>query len=263
MNRSKTIIGKDNWVYMKEDTHQYFTLNGDEYASFSSVKKSIQMPFDSHGMSMRMATNELGKGASSEDIALRAKTIQKEWKGLGDSASEHGKTIHKALEDYSNTGTCPDKYKNMCKLIFTLFAGSRYHFNELIVYSEEHRVAGTFDKGTIRNSNQTILDIYDYKTNERNGILYDSIKRTATESKHYNRYYLGPFSHIEQCNYYDYCLQLSSYGYMAETTYKIKIGRLGIIYISPELIPRLIPVPYMREEAKMLLSFYRMQKQLP
>jgi len=96
------------------------------------------------------------------------------------------------------------------------------------------------------------MDFYDYKTNLSQGIRYDSIGWNKNPIKHYNRFMFSPLNHLEDCNYNKYAMQLSSYAYMAEITYGVKVGKLFIIFIwldGTKYKYKFIPVPYMRMEA--------------
>ncbi len=116
----------------------------------------------------------------------------------------------------------------------------------MVLYSSLYRLAGTTDKPCFRTiSNKSILDIFDYKTDEE--IKYKS---------DYSDYMLGPLSHLENCNFNKHAMQLSEYALMAEEQ-GFKIGRLGIIHISKLAMdkPVLIPVNYMKAEAQAIIKY--------
>ena len=69
---------------------------------------------------------------------------------------------------------------------------------------------------------------------------------------------LDPVSHLEDCNYNKYCLQLSSYAYLDEIEHGYHPGQLRIIFIPPTDTTKwnVIPVPYMRAEVKALFEWH-------
>jgi hypothetical protein len=102
----------------------------------------------------------------------------------------------------------------------------------------------------------------DYKTNESKGIQFDSISRKDVV-KHYNKYLLPPFDHLEACNYIIYSLQLSIYAFMAMETLGIRVGKLAIIFFDNNFTPTYIPVPFMYHEAELLCRLNMTRKELP
>jgi hypothetical protein len=71
-----------------------------------------------------------------------------------------------------------------------------------------------------------------------------------------------PVEHLEDCNYNHYALQLSLYALMIELWFKVKIGRLTILYISLQMQWTEYPVPYMRSEAMDIMKYVSGQRSL-
>lgn len=258
----KGLFNSDGFITFKEDTHQYFDVTGDEYGSVSKVIGKIKTPFDKATIS-RAIGNKLAKelGVSSEEGQRR---ILAEWKAKADSSIIRGNFIHNNLEDYLLTGSCDSSLKDVVTQLMTLLKGNYKNFPEALIYSPKYKISGQSDLVVQRTrSNASVFDIFDYKTNESKGIQFDSIDRRKAEPKHYNRYMLPPFDHLEDCNFIHYSMQLSIYAYMAQETWGIKIGRLAILFIDNDLKMHTIPVPYMKMEAKALLDYNASLKPLP
>lgn len=253
----------DTVVRFKADTHQYFDQSGAEFQSVSRVIKQFIPRFDSQSISGYMAKTRAAEKGISVDQAQ--KEILGEWDAKRDSAADHGNWIHDNLEKSLLTGECDDPIRPAAKFVHSLVADSYRFFPEKILYSTAFRVAGMTDLMVQRQkSKNTVVDFFDYKTNEAKGIVFDSIGRKNRDIKHYNQYMLHPISHLESCNYIHYCLQLSIYAYLAATSWGVNVGRLGIIFIGGEdLMPHMIPVPYMMLEAKLLLEHNLSKKPLP
>lgn len=239
------IFGKDDMVEFREDTHQYFTKFGDELESTTKVIGKVKTPFDREGISIRMAR---GSRAKQQEILA-------EWDAKKDSSIVRGNWIHDNLENYLLTGEYDPRLDRVVSQMQPILKESYRYFPEALIYSIDHRMAGQSDLVVQRQKNQDpVFDFYDYKTNEAKGIEFDSIDRRKNPMKHYNRFMLHPLSHLEDCNFNHYALQLSIYAYMAQLTWNIRIGKLRILFIDKNLL--LIPyqVPYMMLEAAALLK---------
>ena len=253
----------DTVVRFKEDTHQYFDSTGSELKSVSRVIKQYVPVFDSKAVSGYMAKGIAAEKGISVEQAQRE--LLAKWDAKRDSASDHGNWIHNGIEKSLLTGECEERLRPAASFVHALVKDSYRFFPEKILYSIFHGVAGQTDLMVQRQkSNNSVVDFFDYKTNESKGIVFDSIGRKSKEIKHYNQYMLHPLSHLESCNYIHYCLQLSLYAYMASVSWGVKVGRLAIIFVGGEdLLPHMIPIPYMMLEAKLLLEDNMSRKPLP
>tara|TARA_R110002020_G_scaffold113252_7_gene260604 strand:+ start:1869 stop:2573 length:705 start_codon:yes stop_codon:yes gene_type:complete len=220
-----------------EKEHKYFK-NNIEYKSVSKVIELVKPHFPTNIIAGNVAKSQ---GVSKEEILS-------EWKTTRELASQIGNDIHNALDEYSKNGVSKDLYwNNVAKDIENkLFKKFNTIDSEIKVHSDKYKVAGTIDRCCYRNKN--VIDIRDFKTNEKNGIVYED---------KYKKYLKEPLSHLESSNYNTYSLQLSIYGLLIEEMLNYKIGNLALIYIPP-LDPMnwsYIPVPYMKKEAEALLAF--------
>jgi hypothetical protein len=256
------ILDKDDSVRFVQDTHQYFNKANEELKSVTKVIHSFEQKFDRESISRVIAKK------MSEELKISIEVAQKrildEWEAKRLSAEKRGNWIHGNLEKYALTGGCEPELSGVAKQLHEIIKDSYRYYPELLIYSMQHMIAGTSDLPVQRQKSKTpLIDIYDYKTNEANGIQYDSISRKNNELKHYNRYMLPPFDYLEQCNYITYSLQLSIYALMMQITWGVKIGRLAILYIDLNLKMHIIPVSYMRLEAEKMLEYQLGLKPLP
>lgn len=261
----ENILGRDKTITFDPVKHRYFNrATGCEYTPVSRVIDSITKPFDKDGISINMARGELGRGSGTTRIIERAEEIKKDWKKIGDDTSDHGTEIHDNLSRFYNTGECEKKFISLAKKIMERFGTCHRLFSEIILYDHEYKIAGTADEVTKRQKSKTTPhDFYDFKSNPRRGIEFDSISRKKNLIKHYNRYFLPPFDHLEECNYNRTVLQLNSYAYMCRRTYGITVGRLAIIYINLELESFYLPVPYVPSETEKLFRHFSSLNPLP
>lgn len=249
-------------IIYRDDTHQYFNKENVEYKSVSRALKGIQVPFDSQGMSARMAKKIALESGISEQQAQ--KEILAEWESKKDGSIDKGNYVHDSMEQYAIKGTCDDEMKEATEFLLKILKEHYRYFPETIIHSHTYRMAGRTDMALMRQKSKVpVLDFLDYKSNIEKGIQFDSINRKVDPYRHYNRFLLPPFDYLEDCNYNTYSLQLSIYAFMAMERLHVKIGRLGILFIDNNFKPRMIPVPFMYQEAKMICEMNISQKQLP
>jgi len=253
MNIIKKIRG-DNFITFKESNHSYTGNDDCTYESVSRVIHSIVPHFDSEKISMAMA-----RGSKKKQ-----KEILQEWEFKKNRSIKHGNYIHDNMEEFFLTGYCKEsKLRVLCRdLLRNVFIHASAILPEFIFYSKKYKVAGTADLPYIvptRNKDNTfVLNIFDWKTNLEKGINYESFKDYPDGSrKYFGDYLLWPVSHMPNCEYSKYSLQMSIYAYMAEETYGIKIGRLALVYINKEHKENIIPANYLRNEAIAILEHYK------
>ena len=256
------MLGIDNTITFKPDTHQYFDNKQIEYQSVTKILKKLQVPFDREGRSLMMARGIASSRGISVEQAQRE--LLAEWDGKRDSSIDRGNSIHGALETFLKKGIRNKDYDLAINFVADLVRPFYRYYPETIVYDQASLISGQSDLVVQRQKTEnSVYDFYDYKTNESKGIQFDSISRKEEPWKHYNRMFLAPLDHLEDCNYNLYSLQLSLYAYLAQITYGIRIGRLGIIFINNEMKPNLFPVPYMKLEAAAVVNFMTTLKPLP
>lgn len=249
------MFGTDDRVILNSGPHTYTDSNGRSFKSVSRLLNDIEIPFDSEGISMIMA-----KGSKIKQVEILA-----EWKAKADSSIEKGNFIHDNLEQYHKFGTCDEKLKDVITQIKPLYSNYYRVYSEVMLSDHEFCVAGQTDFVVQRQKiKSSLYDFYDYKTNQAKGIVFDSINRKQDPWKHYNKFFLDPLSHLEDCNYNRYSLQISLYAYIAQKQYGINIGRLAIIFIDNDFKVQIYPVAYLQNEAELLLSYSsRELKKLP
>lgn len=257
------LFNTDNSIIFKEDTHQYFNKIGEELSSVSRVIGKVKTPFDREKISCIIGT----KYAKEHNITVKEgqAIILQQWEYKKNSAIDRGNWIHDNLEQYLLTGLCDPKLNGVVEQLKPIIKNNHRIYPEALIYNTKYMVAGQSDLCIQRQKNkQPVIDFFDYKTNEALGIQYDSIKiKDDGEIKHYNRYMLSPFNHLEDCNFIHYSLQLSLYAFMSEDTWGIRVGKLAILFVDLDLKIHIIPVPYMKLEAKALLDYNTSLKPLP
>ena len=232
-----------------------------EYRRVTKVLSMLKEPFDKKNISYQMAKKAIEPGVSVEEAQ---KKILEEWESMANNAIENGNMLHSVCEDFFTLGKTKPGHEKLTRKLSILMKDYKQVLSEDVIFLHHARLAGTTDLKCFRQSGKnSLVDYYDFKTNARNGILFDSVKRKNGELKHYNRMLLPPLSHLEDCNYNTYSLQLSLYAYMDEMEKGLKPGKLGILFIGKDLSLRFYPVPYMKLEAEKIIEFVMNIKPLP
>jgi hypothetical protein len=242
--------------------HAYTNQAGIVYKSVSRLIDSIQIPFDDHKMAGIMADYAAEKDGIS--VVEARKIILDDWKERKDSSIKRGDFVHDAFERFLMKGTFEPEMKKPLAYLSEMLKEYYRYYPEQIVYSHDHQVAGRTDLIMQRQkSKNPVFDLMDYKSNEAKGIVFDSVNRKNAQIKHYNKYFLPPFDHLEDCNYIRYSFQLSIYAFLAMSRLGIRIGKLGILFVDNDFEPHYYPVPFMYHEAKILCELNMTRKELP
>lgn len=227
-----------NSVTLDHETHTYTDSLGRQYLSVSKLIGLLSEKFEDTPAYAR---------ASDETRAA--------WKAKGSAAANHGTAIHNALELYSQTGQILAENAHMEEAIKSISAEYKdYHQNhdEICLYNNDYRVAGTADKiCLLSNRKDSDVDIADFKTNVT-GIKFHS---------DYKKKMYAPVDHLQDCTFSKYCLQLSIYAYFFEQLTGRNVRKLWIHYIPPQDFSKhyKIPVIYQRNDVKLILEAYKSQ----
>jgi hypothetical protein len=105
------------------------------------------------------------------------------------------------------------------------------------------RVCGMLDMLSY-NTEKDIFEIYDFKTN-----------KDFSYTSRFNKKYNEPLSHLDDCEFNAYSLQLSVYKYIIEKYTDIRIADLYVVWFSVNNSEyQIIPLNYLKDEVKLLLS---------
>ena len=117
-------------------------------------------------------------------------------------------------------------------------------YPETILFSEKHSLAGTAD---IIEDCGDYFNVWDFKTNKKLNYM-----------SQYGQWLKKPVSHLSDCQFNVYALQMSIYAYMFQMETRKKVGRMALFYLNPEKDYEfeIIPVNYMGYEAKKVLDFW-------
>lgn len=207
--------------------------------SVSQVLHHFTHPFD--------PTGEITK-KYAEKHGLPVEEVLKQWEKKKVDACTFGTATHLSLETYINTGQILDNdHKLIIENFRSVFKPEGQVFSEIRLYSLKYKVAGTSDLVILNDDNS--VSIGDLKTN-------DAIKKFA-----FNRKMLPPLDCFSDANFYHYQMQLSTYGYLIELMYGLKIRDLALYHVNKKTaVVTKHPLWYCRNKARLMLEhFYAME----
>lgn len=209
--------------------------SGVEYKSVTSLINSYKEKFDVEKFSKIIAERE---GKTQQEIKDR-------WNDIRNEACNYGTSNHDKIEKfYTSKG---EDFKDD-EIVQNFHKFSEFNFNkiknEVLVYNHEYRIAGTSDF-IIENGKN--FDVCDLKTNKNFNLI----------SK-YNKKLFAPLSHLPECEYSIYALQVSTYAYLYETMTGKNVGSLSIIWFNKNNnnFERFF-TPYLYSDVKNMLNDYR------
>lgn len=234
MSNIHTLFKSD--VYLEPQSHRYFDSNGNEYMSVSRFLKFLYQSFEQK-TAYKMASQEK----------------RDEWKSHANFAAGQGTNMHEALELYNKTGQILEHNSHLSEAIKSImFEYKDYYqtFDEICLFNRDYRVAGTTDKICITTRHKSSeVDIADFKNNIKGISYYSDYKDRLYE----------PLSHLHDCNYVKYSIQLSLYAHFFEELTGRKVRQIYIHYIPPHdpMKHYKIPVMYMKNDVVTLLEHHK------
>ena len=215
--------------------HSYKSINNTEAISWTSVTtliSSLKKPFDAKAVAARVSKNKRSKW-----YGIEPKIIEQIWKNEADRATTLGTYYHNQREaDLCSFASIeregitvpifkPYEEPNGLKIapLQKLDPGV---YPEHMVYLKSTGICGQSDLVEVVNGRVNIID---YKTNKE-------IKTEGfTNWEGISEKMLDPISHLDDCNFNHYALQLSIYMYIIlKHNPKLKPGRIFIHHISFE-----------------------------
>ncbi|NBW57987.1 hypothetical protein EB118_23415 [bacterium] len=212
-------------------SHSYRNIYTDEqYVSATTLLNKFKKKFDADFHAKRTAAKE---GVTPEEIKAR-------WKKMNEESKVKGSAIHEAIDAFNKTGEINDQYKDLLASVAALglYDVSKIKCEEL-VYNHVFKLAGTAD---IIEDLGSSFNVYDFKTNKKFNLFSP-----------YGANLLDPVSHLSDCEYNIYALQLSLYAFMYKSMTGKRVGKLAIIYLTPESKTEIYQAPYLYTDIKNLL----------
>jgi ATP-dependent exoDNAse (exonuclease V) beta subunit len=221
-------------IKFNEAAHTYTHKDtGEKFISVTTLLGKYKQPFDRDGHSKRVADRE----GVSQELVLEM------WEEEKNRACKRGTDIHKILEDYISYGDVEDNYGWLCKSYDKAAERSIDSFKDVLcenlLYDEEHSVAGTAD---LIYEHKNEFTVGDFKTNKR-----------FRFSSPYSERLKDPISHLHNCEFNLYGLQLSLYAYLYERMSGKRCRKCVIFYLKDDRFLS-YHVNYMKAEVESILA---------
>ena len=221
-------------IKFDEASHTYTHVDtGTPFISVTTLLGKYKQPFDRYGHSKRVAKRE----GVSQELVLEM------WEEEKNRACTRGTDIHKILEDYISCGDVKDNYGWLCKSYDTAAERSIDSFKnvlcENLLYDEEHLVAGMAD---LIYEHKNEFTVGDFKTNKK-----------FKFSSPYSERLKDPISHLHNCEFNVYGLQLSFYAYLYERMSGKRCRKCVVFYLQDDRFLS-YHVNYMKAEVEAILA---------
>ena len=246
LDGSTITFEQDGKLSFNEEAHRY-SLNGVEFRSVSNIVGMFFKEFDALAMSLKKCYGN----------ELEAAKLREVWESKGAVASQAGTFLHKQIEDYLNGKQTPDLLCDVCykgnyvKVAQTIDISREWSYfkaferdvtfqpfrTEWRVFDADARMAGTLD--FVCKCSDGTYEIYDWKRSNK----IDPNERNRWANG------LNGLEHLTDTSYIHYCLQQNLYRYMLEKNYGIKVSRMNLVVLHPELLCyRVVAIPPMERE---------------
>jgi len=184
------------------------------------------------------------KWPSSPYYGKTPEEIKAQWKTSGEESAKQGTKMHSHIEDYYRQNTPWNDDTIECKN-FNRFLQD----NDLTPFAFEMRVR-------LQHGNATVSGIIDavFLDSKHNLVLIDW--KRCKDIKMENPFEKGRdfLSHLPNCNYIHYSLQLGLYKRIVELTHKDQVSGLYIINFSDPTGYQKIPAMLLEEEVTLILE---------
>ena len=252
LNGSDITFEQDGRLAFNEEEHIY-SLGGVEFSSVSNIVSKFFREFDAVGISLKKCYGN----------ELEAAKLREVWESKGSVASQAGTFLHKQIEDYLNGKEIPDLLCDVCyqgnyvKCSQRLDISREWSYfkaferntpfvpfrTEWRIYDADARMAGTLD--FVCACPDGTYEIYDWKRSNK----IDPTERNPWANG------LNGLEHLTDTSYSHYCLQQNLYRYMLQKNYGLKVSRMNLVVLHPELPTyRVVPIPPMEREVEIILK---------
>lgn len=235
-------IRREGPIVFTEDDHKYVNeKTGEEYISVTTLIKKYEAEFPKEKIAVAIGKRD---GRDPREIIT-------EWENIAKEATDYGTKVHNLMERYilaNGIYTPVDDFER--NILETYQKNKSINFSgktiaEQLVYLKSLKLAGQSD--IIDLIGDEYFDVSDWKTNKM--INYYS---------KYDNWFKEPLSHLSQCEYNIYALQLSTYAYMYEKMSGRKCRRISLIHYNKNFnVFKQIPINYMKFEVMGMLKHYR------
>ena len=222
---------RDSLILFDEASHTY-TVHGQVYKSVTTLIGEYFEQFDADYWAVKKAPS----------LGMTPEEVKAMWERNGEEARNLGTMMHAKIERYylGQPNESDDTYRLFEQ--FTQYYHLTPYRTEWTIFDEDSKIAGTLDFLNFRDG---VFTIFDWKRSNK----IDPNDRNPWANG------LNGLEHLTDTAYSHYCLQQNLYRYMLEKNYGIKVSRMNLVVLHPELNTyRVVPVPPMERELNIILN---------
>jgi len=200
-------------VILNPTTHTNLDEDNNVYKSVTTLIKEFVPPFDFDKKSKQYASK----------YGLDVEEVRESWRLKNKQSTDFGTKIHEEIESLISEGVYKgeEEHKEVIESVVESILKSFKPGDFLLehaVYNKEAKVAGTAD---IIVDNPKSFSVIDFKTN----------KDFKTQSD-FEKFLLGPVSHLPNGEFFKYSLQLSFYAYFYSLLTGKMVDRLCVFWLN-------------------------------
>lgn len=254
------INNRDDRISFIEETHVYLidNVHDTEYYSVTQFIHQFIQHFDADYVINKMMSSP--KWKESKYYNKTKEVILKEWNTLRETAAKLGTQMHLAIEQFYNVLIDPASIQDpdtTSTIEYSYFLNFHKNHTHLIplrtewrIFDEMYKLAGSID--------MVYLDTID--TTGKSICIYDWKRSKEIKYKNWFQKCLPPLSHLDDCNYVHYSLQLNVYKFIIERNYGLHVTQLAIVVLHPNNSNYIkIDIPIMDYEIECIMT-HRLQQ---
>ena len=238
----------DSRIKFREKDHKYWIDDEDkDLISCTTFIHTFFSDFDTDKVINNILNSKNHKDPEYKYYNMSYSEIKKLWDTNKKEASELGTELHANIEYYYNGIEVKNNSPEFCQFLnfYEDFKDLKMYRTEWMIFSDILKITGSID-AVFRNTDGTIT-LGDWKRSKE--INFNSFD---------NKYGKFPFSHLPDCNFYHYSLQLNLYRMILETFYNEKVADMFLCIFHPNNKDNKyikIPIKRMDNEGELLFSF--------
>lgn len=223
----------------------HYTHAGRKMKGVSSLISQFKRPFDA----------EYWSDYKAKKGGVDKQQILDEWAVKRDAACDLGHAVHEFAESIANETEepSPDGLEGYCSGVINAYRDLRIKpiEAEKPVCEPSIGIAGTVDLicRSMTDYCYSLPTILDWKTN-----------KTIDMHNDYGDTMLPPLSHLDDCNFNHYSLQLNLYRFILARRYDFHAERMVLVWLPGDSTYQTIEVPRMDAEVALMLSAWQRSK---
>lgn len=223
---------RDNRLSFDIDLHQYWIDRNPNTMTVSTLINRMFPDFDEEYWAARKAPQ----------LSMTKEEVLQMWKANGEESRQLGTKLHSDIENHFEHGEIVNSKEFQQFLAFMRdHEGIKPYRTEWRIFDDYHMVAGTADMVVKKSTGG--YDLYDWKRS----------KEIKTDG--WGKVGFGPLSHVPDCNYMHYSLQLNFYRWILKAYYDLEIDSMYLVVMHPNFgAYKKIQIQNMEQDIEVLLE---------